>query len=121
MALPHVAESLEKLKARYSDAILITWLPSETMVDRPGLHREHVFDFDQGIRLIISKEIIKQYGNKEYLHFSASADPKIWGEEEQNFLRVAHICITELSGLSSLNYLGLSKGGIPHWLSKDPV
>lgn len=73
--LPFEPELEESLKARYSDAVRepvdIERL-GKNPEDRPGLKRKHVFDFFDGLRLIISKD---SSGSVTALHVSASMFP----------------------------------------------
>jgi hypothetical protein len=54
--LPFEPEPLESLQARFPKALERIWVvPSNgDMPDRPGMHREHLFDFESGLRLLIS-------------------------------------------------------------------
>ena len=70
--LPFEPEAEITLKARYADAIQTTFNLNEIEDDpdkRPGLIRKHVFDFYDGLRLIVSKDTD---GQRTYLHYSAS-------------------------------------------------
>ena len=73
MGLIFQPESVAKLKKRYAQAFEKTYdvnkIGESQSTDRPGLHRENVFDFKDGLRLIISKD---QHNGDLYLHASAS-------------------------------------------------
>lgn len=76
MAIPFQPEPVEKLKARYSEALKDTYIQldvSRGLQSRPGEHRKHVFDFYDGIRLIVSKEKSPlNAGGKILIHYSGS-------------------------------------------------
>lgn len=63
-------ESIEKLQARYADAIMYTWVHNRPN-DAPGLHPEHIFDCEDGISLIINKEC---FGPVDTIHFSCAVN-----------------------------------------------
>ena len=72
--LPFEPETEEELRARYLAAMTRVYDVTgffEMPADRPGLHREHVFDFEDGLRLIISRE---KRDKDVYLHWSASME-----------------------------------------------
>lgn len=78
--LPTIPESIEALRARYHEALAPTYL----IVDERsgewhgiGQKRKHVFDFDDGLRLIISRErgaIPALPAHQVIIHVSASFD-----------------------------------------------
>jgi len=74
--LPHEPESLDAHRARYAKAVESTY-DVEAVADgtqpRPGQNRAHVFDREDGLRLIISHERFPN--GKTCLHVSASAMP----------------------------------------------
>jgi hypothetical protein len=72
MGLIFQPEPVAKLKKRYAQAFEKAYDVNKIgagNMDRPGLHRENVFDFKDGLRLIISKD---QHNGDLYLHASAS-------------------------------------------------
>jgi hypothetical protein len=70
--LPIETESYDSLRARFQVALGTEWPQVESVqLDRAGMHREHVFDCDDGIRLIISKETT-DHDDTKILHISAS-------------------------------------------------
>lgn len=74
-------ETLTRARNRWPDALKRKWNwekfdPSADLsslmsgaIDRPGLHRENVFDLHDGVRLIVS---VDRYGFGEHLHVSGS-------------------------------------------------
>jgi hypothetical protein len=81
MALPFQAESDESAKARVPAALRRVFVLEDLRdpSQRPGLLREHVFDFQDGMRMIVSREDWAAQGIKVHCSFSwfkppASAD-----------------------------------------------
>jgi hypothetical protein len=79
--LPFLPEPEAQLKARYAAALDPVYDPHEVIdgkVKRPGQQRKHVFDTEDGYRLIISRERLK--GAPPVLHISVSLDvsPAAW-------------------------------------------
>jgi hypothetical protein len=73
--LPHAPEPLEALRARLPDALAPVYDPA--LVARglqacPGGQRRHVFDAEDGLRLIVSRD---RLGGAAHLHVSASVEP----------------------------------------------
>ena len=70
--LPIQPEMFVDLKSRYSKALERIWdvrLVAEGVLDAPSGKREHVFDFKDGLRLIVSRDHI---GPFTCVHVSAS-------------------------------------------------
>lgn len=114
--LPFVAELLVTLRERFPKALEKVWEVTDPMLDRPGLHRENVFDFDSGLRLLISKD--KLIDLKPEIHVSAS-----WERNQPTTIREAHRQVNEayhlLGGKEYLRFLGQSANGIPHFIGVD--
>jgi hypothetical protein len=69
--LPFEPETIERLRARYPKAIKSIWHADEVTTNHhPGGHREHVFDFESGLRLLISRDILAD--EEPLIHISAS-------------------------------------------------
>lgn len=70
--IPYTPEKIYDLKARYQAAIGPLFIQEEVIAgaQRPGVLRQHVFDTEQGLRLIISREQTKD--GREVIHFSGS-------------------------------------------------
>ncbi|HSZ58582.1 MAG TPA: hypothetical protein VK797_23140 [Tepidisphaeraceae bacterium] len=128
MPLPIKIESIESAKARFPRAIEKCW-DAETIKedqatgsdDRPGKHREHVFDLERhpgtSYRLIVSRERI---GLVEKLHVSCS---QIEGAMPAT-LALANVGVL-LSAISNLELGGsevhFSQGGVAHMLFDWPL
>jgi len=75
MGLPFEPEPLESLRARYSEAV--KGITNPKVVERnpsraPSKKRKHVFDFEDGLRLVVS---VDQYQGVRVTHYSASMYP----------------------------------------------
>ena len=120
-------ESLVVLQSRYKKSVEETLDPKTVEeADWPGLNRKHIFDFQDGMRMIICKEIWDQ---EVYIHFSTSALP---GTRMYAAIAVGSMSFARFRNLSLLRFrkisgdvrpaerlLGQSAKGVPHWLIKD--
>ena len=73
--IPFEPETEEALANRYPEAIAEAINVEDIKAGKretPGKERRHVFDFYDGLRLIISRET---NGEVEFVHFSASMNP----------------------------------------------
>lgn len=117
--LEFAPEPMESLKSRYANALKKVWIPDVEMSDRPGLRRENVFDGENGIRLIISKE--KADAITTVIHFSASVTDHF---KKSNIATASMLLeefvkqFREISGdrksIIRMNFI--SDGGIPHFI-----
>lgn len=79
MTHPFSPEPIEYLRARLSSALEDVYLYPNSGPTRPGTQRRHVFDTEQGIRLIISRGTLRASADEEissaetFLHVSASS------------------------------------------------
>jgi hypothetical protein len=86
MGLPHQRETMEAAKARVATALEPLWNAAkmnrqcrkDPQADTPGKHRRHVFDFADGLRLIVSRDELPQpleeTGIAIVIHVSCSVD-----------------------------------------------
>lgn len=78
--LPHEPEPLERLQARFAKALEPVYdvcLIAQGWQTRPGAYRRHLFDFEDGLRLLVSRERLPLMGPDGrtaavHLHVSAS-------------------------------------------------
>lgn len=112
--LPFEPESLKLLKKRYPAAIEKIWYVTDPMPDRPGMHREHLFDFESGLRLLISKDSLV-FGKID-IHVSASweRNPPRSLAEMQTSVEVAYRLLAGKD--KQLHFIGFSAKAIPHWV-----
>ena len=125
-------QPLAQLKERYSKALSKLFVLEEVVEggDRPGLNPANIFDFEDGLRLIVSRDHGMVFG-EERVHFSASLRPG--SDLEQNaryqakkrgrdvamnyILRRAEAGFRQISGVAEFTFIGLSEGKyIPHWV-----
>lgn len=81
MGLPFIPEPVEKMVERFQKAFEHEFDVDKIAngaPDRPGTHRENVFDYEDGIRLIISKD---RSGERVFIHLSASSLKEMGGKE----------------------------------------
>lgn len=82
--MPFQPEPLNALKARYAKALAPVFNFMDTQIKpAPGMKREHVFDFENGLRMIASREYHGQ--GKTYLHLSFGVVPE--KQSEWNAIR----------------------------------
>ena len=112
-------ESIGSLKKRYPAALEKIWIPDAEMSDRPGLRRENVFDGENGLRLIISKE--RANAVTTVIHFSGSVDDNLRKPASPLLPLILQEFVTqfrEISGdhKSIIRMHMISDGGIPHFI-----
>ena len=130
--VPINPQTLDALRARYPQSLETVYSAvaiRDNKATRPGEVPANVFDFDDGLRLIISRDLMSDA--KVVLHVSASFPPKCRladslrdlssrrkdGLVIRTFLdEIVPKRFAELSGdKRPLVYTGMSAGGIPHW------
>jgi hypothetical protein len=121
----HVAESIEAQRARYPLAVADVFdLESVELGNacRPSELRRCVFDSEDGLRLVVSREA--GLGLAEHLHVSASLDSdcELFADARSgklgpaSFVKLALDRFHAISGDETpLEFWGLSPRGIPHW------
>ena len=127
-ALPYEPESNESLRDRLPKAISKLWImpagATEEQIlkmDRPGQTRECVFDFECGLRLIISKDQLQGDSEPPKIHISASAFSE---ETFKNIHTVPELTkyIQEyyelINDKGNLKFIGFSAGMVPHWVAE---
>lgn len=119
-------QPIELLRARYKKALEVSYnatkIAADKVPDRPGMHRENIFDFENGIRLIISRDVL---GHIEGIHVSGSFAPSIYKGKVmiEPLLKAMTDCYYELSGepKDELHFVAFSQQGIPHWIIKRAI
>lgn len=70
-ALPFEPQDIDVMRIRYPDAVADLLSPADHLKGEPvGNQRKHCFDFKNGIKLVISKDIV---GSARMIHISGSA------------------------------------------------
>lgn len=127
-----VPEEFSCLKKRFHDAIKEPWnvcehAPADIKKpvgvhvqpffdERPGKNRDHVFDFDDGIRLIIHLDNSRE---TELVVFSGSYNPRLYkGRDSMKSMRLMVNKFCQLSDCPWMEivFLGFTKDmKAPHW------
>jgi hypothetical protein len=133
MKLPNEPETVDAARARYPDAVAYAFTHEA--------RRRHTFDFDDGLRLIVSHErFAAPYGSSDAIHISASFHPntpierRLFGaaiktrmsedpawtrDAVEKFLDMVPLRWGEISGRDAREamFAGLFEG-IPHWIAR---
>lgn len=125
--VPWSPSSIEAMTARYPDALIELVDGVEVMTGRreaPSGDPKHVFDFENGLRLIVSRDRIP--GGAIGVHLSASWREGFIGKPAS--IEDVHTLIVDAwrsihGGLhpatANPGLLGVSEGGVPHfWLEQ---
>jgi hypothetical protein len=131
--LPYEPESIEAINLRMRSALDRLWVVADLRLDddtvpRPSKDRNHVFDYSDGLRLIISRE---DYGGvyRSVAHLSASVQPNTQLSYRmhlrllnlESILAFAVRRFTTGTGQRDIAFWNFSGGAIPHWYSKNFV
>jgi hypothetical protein len=114
MGLEFKPETIEQLKNRFHIALENVFdVNALTNQNRPGLKRDHVFDFDDGIRLIISVDLCH---GLSYLHVSGSTQV---ADKKMTRLQLLESMILKINLLNAKPVYGkgntmVSKSGVIH-------
>lgn len=121
MGLPFEPETIEQAKARLGAALDPVYHQQDVLDGRPAQDRKHVFDFEDGMRLIVSRDELN--GVEASTHVSASFEVegawKASGEVRLKrgllpFLVEVGMRWTALGRSGHLMLIGQSPAGIPH-------
>ena len=127
MKVPFKPQWMKEHHDRYDEAIETIYDIESIeigLADPPSGKPKHVFDFPDGLRLIVSKDQFPTH-KKPVIHFSASVEPGYQlyrlihrGKVGPNkFLRIVLERFRTLSLYKGdIIYTGFSDGGIPHWI-----
>lgn len=109
-------ETIEELKARYPAALERIWTLEQVAAgDRPGLERKYVFDFPDGLRMIISKTEFEDKVVREHLSVSWCL-PLAENASLISLMKQIHKAFADLGGKGHLHLIGVSDGSIPHFI-----
>lgn len=128
--LPFMPEALSSMQGRYRLAVAdeIEVDPDKPAGDHvsPGKKRTHVFDFDNGLRLIVSRERWVTKDDKRVVHISAGLEPgrylyqKIAAKPAstaiEEFSRTAMHFFKQVSGYEGQPVLVARTGHAIHWI-----
>lgn len=119
-------ESVEAARARLPQALAPIYDPLDLRSGelRPGEQRRHVFDFEEGIRLIVSRDLLIDSSRPPEVHVSASAIrpadiARVVAMGQQAFVTRVFGLWTVLRG-KKLRLVGFSPGrGVPHFVEEQ--
>lgn len=116
--IPFNPQPLAELKARFTQALVDSYSVEKILADaalRPGSKPQHVFDCEDGLRLIVSRDRLQ---GKEVIHFSASVDrARYRGRFDKSLMKLMVRRFAELSGFAETpTFVRFSDEGIPHWI-----
>jgi hypothetical protein len=129
--LPHEPQSLKQLQARFFFALSITYDTTDVISKNInfgiGQNRQHVFDCEDGLRIILSRE--REPRGLVFIHVSASWDPTcgFYRAIQQHAatlgdaLKLVETRYREISGDSrAMRFLGITvPRGIPHFAIEE--
>jgi hypothetical protein len=114
MGLPFKPETVDKLAERFDKALDSVVNVEQLGKMRPGMNRKHVFDFEDGLRMIVSVDDFQQI---RYLHLSGSLhkeQPKPINNMDLLQMMVAKMLLLNGKSFSGVGNTTLSKGGVVH-------
>ncbi len=112
--LPFKPEPINKLRQRYTKALEDIYLAEPDLKNPPSGKRKHVFDFNSGLRLIISRDILK--GKEPDIHVSASwFDEDKFGDIDEAYFEIVN-SFKSIGGKGRLKFIGLTDKKIPHFV-----
>ncbi len=104
--LPWDPESPAALKRRYSEAVVTEVDAQSAKTSPPALQRRHVFDFENGMRLIITRGRCLQHCSRTHVYVTAGIeDGELFGASRHGYLEPP-----EFIGLAIGRYAELSGG-----------
>lgn len=126
MPLPFRPESLESLQARYPQALARIWDISQIEAgwDRLALHQEHLFDCEDGMRLLITLDRANSGVVFEHVSASLSEQGTFYDWLKSCPSRVRFLVFMEhaLEWWSEISrkttpveFIGFSPAHVPHW------
>jgi hypothetical protein len=120
-SVPFNPEPMDRLQARYKDAIRELIDPRDILAKKrkpPSSDARHVFDTEDGLRLIISLE--RMPDGRVVIHMSASFTGLAIGMNMSGAEEATHWIVSTFQQISGTSrepeLLGVTDGGIPHWL-----
>ena len=117
MATPFNPQPLQLLKERYPKAVAVAYNVDKCIAEQiipPSKRPEHIFDTEEGIRIIISRD---NKNGSEYIHFSGSFDDSYQGPMNMNCMQRMVDLFGAISGMREpCRLIGFSKDRVPHWL-----
>lgn len=124
--IPFEPEPIDEARDRFPVALETTyeaWRAASPEWNVPGEKRENIFDFDDGLRLIVSRDILYPF-EEPVIHVSASLyEAERWRTRSRK--RVERIIRQRLEKLFGggrvvMGPMWITSGRVPHWtITKD--
>lgn len=123
MIVPFEPQSIEQLRERFAASITKLFIPPVSAIlpaNRAGNRREHLFDFENGIRLMVCKVLTDSI---EHIWVSGGINPGYPGMLAKSRAYVMETMVHQFCQISGftpddLKFTGCSHGdkNIPNWL-----
>ena len=127
MALPFVPETPRSMKKRLPDALQAVFRvksgnPGVLYIaapgTRPGELRTHVFDFSNGVRLIVSIDEYDTPNNGPFRHLHVTGSYHVRGLLDPQELQALVLDAWGLISKDPVECFGFTSGGIVHYVAK---
>jgi len=108
------SETVKELKARYSEAMTKIYNPDIIIADNnesPGNNRKNVFDFEDGVRIVASRD---KFDNIYLTHYSMSFNPDIFNTSTlENSQQVMKCALSHINSIRPEATIGnvMTRGG----------
>ena len=120
--LDYEPEPLQSMRKRYGAAVETVYIAGSS--PRPGQQRKNVFDCDDGLRLIISRDAVV---GAPQIHVSTSVYPGSRLEEMieggMQIEAFLFFCVTRFGAISGdgrpITFVGISEGGVSHFYVEE--
>jgi len=117
-------EPKDALRARFTAALSPGYLRSIRPQDAPGLNRKHVFDMEDGIRMVVSLDLADEETKHlmgDALHFSFGLVPGTKKRSVDAFARQAYTLIVEFWHKPDVLETYMSDRALHVWCQPDEV
>ena len=124
-ALAFQPEPKDALRARFAAALSPGYLRSIRPQDAPGLNRKHVFDMEDGVRMVVSLDLADEETRHlmgDALHFSFGLVPGVTRKRSVDaFARQAYLLITEFWHKPTVLETLMTERALHVWCQPDEV
>jgi len=117
-------EPKDALRARFAAALSPGYLRSIRPQNAPGLNRKHVFDMEDGMRMVVSLDLADDETRHlmgDAIHFSFGLTPGAKKRCVENFARQAYLLITEFWHKPTVLETLMTERALHVWCQPDEV